>query len=698
MSDSVAAAPTAHELLLALAGWVDDDLLATGRELVAVGEEARALELLVASLAAERAGLPEPVRADLVDAAVALRVEPHADRALPPGVPPGETAHRFTAGAGPADVAERIAGIAADLPVVARSGARVSLVWRLTPSGAAPGPLPHPVLLAAVQGDGPVEVLAYQLGAALARAGVPASVEAFVEGTTLPPYHLAARSEAVALDPGAGPEEAAPAPGAVDPDDDHDSGDSDDPPGPASVSDRGGSPPGPWPGAGPFDDDPAPDHGTPALHPVAPPRPDGGAGPMSAHDVPHPGADTERPMDGHPAPRPAPRRVAPVPWSPGPRDDEGTGPEQAADIDPGPAEDAVSTPVNGLPPADPVTSTMPLALARPEDALEGPLDRPLLDSRLDRAEGTPGPDDRGYDRAGAGGDPADPATSGAYPGEETWDRDWATGAWSTAGPDVEPDTGPAPADGATGTPRPRLRSVSGPPPILHAPAPGRPRPGPSPSWPATAGPGPARPGPRTPEEASGPPSATPEDLGPSRPRHRLDVPDTSEPAGATGAPPDEEPDGGPDPTDPPTEQHRAVGTGAAGEDEVTSEPVDASAHPQTPPDVAADRPAEPGADTAALPTAPVPSTGNRDTDARAQHPAAQDPPDRRPRDPAGNGRRPTPRPSRGDPGSVRGADLGGRLTPNEQQLLRRLQEELAARENGSSEHGPRNGTAHPDSG
>jgi hypothetical protein len=41
--------------------------------------------------------------------------------------------------------------------------------------------------------------------------------------------------------------------------------------------------------------------------------------------------------------------------------------------------------------------------------------------------------------------------------------------------------------------------------------------------------------------------------------------------------------------------------------------------------------------------------------------------------------------------------LDSRLTPNEQELLRRLQQELAARERGSAEppSSPRNGTPHP---
>ena len=43
---------TTHDLLLALAGRVVDDLLRWARELVALGEDARAVEMLTASLVA----------------------------------------------------------------------------------------------------------------------------------------------------------------------------------------------------------------------------------------------------------------------------------------------------------------------------------------------------------------------------------------------------------------------------------------------------------------------------------------------------------------------------------------------------------------------------------------------------------------------------------------------------------------------
>ena len=56
------AAPPVHDLLLALAGRLDDDLLAWARELLAVGEEDQAVELATAALAAERVVLPPTLR------------------------------------------------------------------------------------------------------------------------------------------------------------------------------------------------------------------------------------------------------------------------------------------------------------------------------------------------------------------------------------------------------------------------------------------------------------------------------------------------------------------------------------------------------------------------------------------------------------------------------------------------------------
>ena len=54
--DDTSASP--HDLLLRLAGRVDDDLLTDARELVAVGEDGHALELVTAALAADGTALP----------------------------------------------------------------------------------------------------------------------------------------------------------------------------------------------------------------------------------------------------------------------------------------------------------------------------------------------------------------------------------------------------------------------------------------------------------------------------------------------------------------------------------------------------------------------------------------------------------------------------------------------------------------
>ena len=77
-----------HHLLLALAGHLDDDLLGWARELVAVGEEARAVALVTAEVVASRTALPEAARAALAAAGQVARVEIAA--ALP-GCPTSRT-------------------------------------------------------------------------------------------------------------------------------------------------------------------------------------------------------------------------------------------------------------------------------------------------------------------------------------------------------------------------------------------------------------------------------------------------------------------------------------------------------------------------------------------------------------------------------------------------------------------------------
>jgi hypothetical protein len=198
---------TTHDLLLAVAGRVDDDLLAWTRELVAVGEDAHAVEMLTATLAADRVALPAAVRRQLVALAAAARIELDADAELAPAEPDsagsaGSTGgtdgaarttaieHRFAADeslAGPVAIA------LAALPPRQLQGCRVLLTHRRTPAGSAPGPLPHPVVVVEVEpGTRRPDMLSYQLAAALERSGVPASVEVLTVGGAVPPYHAEA--------------------------------------------------------------------------------------------------------------------------------------------------------------------------------------------------------------------------------------------------------------------------------------------------------------------------------------------------------------------------------------------------------------------------------------------------------------------------------------------------------------------------
>jgi outer membrane biosynthesis protein TonB len=187
---------TTHDLLLALAGRVDDDLLSWARELVAVGEDARAVEMLTASLVAARAVLPGPLHRALVAAARVARTDIGPAEALPAPRDEDGTEHRFAVPGADDPVAAALRG----LPARTLTGCRVLLTRRVTPAGTAPGPLPHPVVLVQLPAAArPADVLAYQLAAALERAGVRASVEVLVASGTLSDYHAAALDHAVTL-------------------------------------------------------------------------------------------------------------------------------------------------------------------------------------------------------------------------------------------------------------------------------------------------------------------------------------------------------------------------------------------------------------------------------------------------------------------------------------------------------------------
>ncbi|MGI5126403.1 hypothetical protein ACQEVB_06255 [Pseudonocardia sp. CA-107938] len=190
-----------HQLLLGLAGHVDDDLLGWVRELAAVGEEARAVSLVTADVVAERIALPAPVRTALADAARAARAGIDPIELAPAAEPTVE--HRFAAApAGAGDVAAAVRA----LPARQLQGTSVHLTWRLTPAGTAPGPLPHPVVIVEID---PVrhsgEMLSYLVASGLARGGVHASVEVIAAGQAPPPYQRAALAAAVPVAVGGAP-------------------------------------------------------------------------------------------------------------------------------------------------------------------------------------------------------------------------------------------------------------------------------------------------------------------------------------------------------------------------------------------------------------------------------------------------------------------------------------------------------------
>ncbi|MBA2309509.1 MAG: hypothetical protein H0W01_09495, partial [Pseudonocardiales bacterium] len=82
MSELSAVGPVPpHEVLLWLAGRIDDDLLAWTRELIAVGEDDQAVELITATLIADRVSLPPMLRDWVVERSSSLNLEPAADDA-----------------------------------------------------------------------------------------------------------------------------------------------------------------------------------------------------------------------------------------------------------------------------------------------------------------------------------------------------------------------------------------------------------------------------------------------------------------------------------------------------------------------------------------------------------------------------------------------------------------------------------------
>lgn len=208
MSDGLEDADVAvetHGLLLSLAGLIDDELLGWCRELVAVGESEYALELVTASVQADRVRLPEQLHADLLDTALRHRVLGRADT-LPPADATPRMRHRFSTDPTEHGFPERPFGPAPEealrlVPARLLRDCQLWMTWRLTPAGGAPGPVPHPVVLVETSDALGAEALAYQVAEVLSRAGVFASVEVFSNTLQLGDYHREALAAARSLTP-----------------------------------------------------------------------------------------------------------------------------------------------------------------------------------------------------------------------------------------------------------------------------------------------------------------------------------------------------------------------------------------------------------------------------------------------------------------------------------------------------------------
>ncbi|NGY59626.1 hypothetical protein G7043_11880 [Lentzea sp. NEAU-D13] len=188
-NDGVGLPVRLHDLLLSMAGRVDDDALSQAREFLAVGELDRAIEMLIGALLAGSI----PVLPDERAAITWILHEVRSDGSLTDRLPVVEMLpfirHRFTSESDPtSDIAGPLTRAVQVLPDV-RS---VRCVWRSSPAGSTPGPLPQRVVLVDIGPQGFAPATAYRVDAVLRKVGVRAAVEVLTVGTQLSDYHASA--------------------------------------------------------------------------------------------------------------------------------------------------------------------------------------------------------------------------------------------------------------------------------------------------------------------------------------------------------------------------------------------------------------------------------------------------------------------------------------------------------------------------
>jgi hypothetical protein len=186
-----------HDILLRMAGRVDDDALTSARELVAIAELDRAVELLVGCLIAGGVPVTPAENGQLRALLDQSRSEPAlADRLKVRDTwyaPPHRFSHEPDAGAG---IGAALAPVV-DFLIGVRS---VHAVWRVTPAGATPGAVPQRVVLVEIGPDGFAPATAYRVAQALAAAGIRAVVEVLKTGADRGDYHKLAAQDAKPVD------------------------------------------------------------------------------------------------------------------------------------------------------------------------------------------------------------------------------------------------------------------------------------------------------------------------------------------------------------------------------------------------------------------------------------------------------------------------------------------------------------------
>ena len=182
-----------HNLLLALAGRIDDSALTEARELIARAHIDEAVELTTGTLIAGRITVSSAEQREL---ALVLEMS-RSDATLANDLLVDEAelvfTHRFSGENAPEfGIAEALDRTLQVLPDV-RS---VLAVWRNTPAGSVPGALPQRVVLVELGPEGNPPAVAFRVDTALRRAGIHSVVEVSGPGVARSEYHQAAAAAA----------------------------------------------------------------------------------------------------------------------------------------------------------------------------------------------------------------------------------------------------------------------------------------------------------------------------------------------------------------------------------------------------------------------------------------------------------------------------------------------------------------------